>query len=128
MPDVFIANTKIKKQKRLKTKTNPVGEKKKLTYSQKIIKSRPNPDQHPLSSFRYFPDKAEFVNKDPEEKVILLLRRHPVTNYQWIVIASLMLVAPSFLTVFPFFEAMPSTGTLPLLVPMYIVLVEPSFE
>ena len=38
----------------------------------------------PLASFNYLPEHINFENKDPEEKIILFLRRHPITNLPWI--------------------------------------------
>ena len=63
--------------------------------------------KHPLSSFLYYPDKVDFANKDPEEEIVLLLRRHPLTNVKWVLVAVLMILAPAFLTVMPFFELFP---------------------
>ena len=57
--------------------------------------------RNPRASFSYFPDKTDFLNRDAEEEIILLVRKHPITNVKWILMAFLMLVAPMFLTVFP---------------------------
>jgi membrane protein YdbS with pleckstrin-like domain len=75
---------------------------KKLTS-----KDLPTKPHSPLSSFFYYPDKVKFVNEDPEEKVILLLRRHPITNFHWILISFFLLIAPAFISVFSFFESLP---------------------
>lgn len=76
---------------------------------------------NPLSAFNYYPDRVEFINKDPEEEVILLLRRHPVTNVVWLMIAGLMLVAPSFLPIFVFFESIPQRFQLVLMIVWYLI-------
>jgi hypothetical protein len=60
-----------------------------------------------LGAFCYYPDNVKFVNKDPEEKIILLLRKHPITNLSWLTIAFFMLTAPSFLTVVTPLELLP---------------------
>lgn len=62
---------------------------------------------NPLAAFIYQPDKVEFVNKDPEEKVILLLRKHPITNLKWILVALVMFFAAFFLPVLPFYPDLP---------------------
>lgn len=59
------------------------------------------------ASFCYYPDNISFVNKDPEEEVILLIRKHPITNLTWIATALLLFILPAFLSVFPFFEMLP---------------------
>lgn len=62
---------------------------------------------NPLSAYCYYPDHVRFINEDPEEKVILLLRKHPVTNVSWILLVFIMAMAPSFLPLFSFFELLP---------------------
>jgi hypothetical protein len=58
-----------------------------------------------LSSFVFHPKHADFFDRDPEEKVILILRKHPVTNLKWIVMGVILLIAPfvvSYVTNFSF--------------------------
>ena len=62
---------------------------------------------NPLSSYLSYPDKVKFINKDKEEKVILLLRKHPVTNTYWIFISFFMLLAPFFFPMLTFFNGLP---------------------
>lgn len=62
---------------------------------------------NPLAAFCYYPDNLSFIDKDPKEKVILLLRRHPITNGGWVSLVFLMILVPSFLPLFSFFELMP---------------------
>ncbi len=92
-------------------------QRKKLSRArkEKIKESLSNLSKHelsgsshgPLSSFAYYPDRVNFVNEDPEEEVILLLRKHPVTNLKWIIFALGMILAPAFFTVMPIFELLP---------------------
>ncbi len=65
------------------------------------------PDQHvhahshsssPLAAYNYKPSRIKFVGTDEKEKVILLLRRHPITNVRWIGLAVLMVLAPLFIS------------------------------
>jgi membrane protein YdbS with pleckstrin-like domain len=60
-----------------------------------------------LGSFNYYPHHVNFENRDPEEKVILFLRRHPITNLGWICLTFVLTIAPPFLTALPFFDAVP---------------------
>jgi len=64
-------------------------------------------NHNPLSAFCYYPDNVKFINEDPEEKIILLLRKHPITNLGWLSITFLMLIAPPFLSVASPFEMLP---------------------
>ncbi|OGM10789.1 hypothetical protein A2Z22_02795 [Candidatus Woesebacteria bacterium RBG_16_34_12] len=111
MPDIFSAKTKTSKTNipRSSQVWSKGEEQKKDNLSeQKILSAKPDFDKNPLSSLRLYPEKTEFINKDPEEKVILLLRRHPITNTGWIIVSFIMIIAPSFLTVLPFFESLTS--------------------
>ena len=51
---------------------------------------------NPIAAFCYYPDSANFVEADNEEKIVLILRRHPITNIKWILTAILMILAPFF--------------------------------
>lgn len=94
-----------------------------------VMKDRQLPSYHtlpghthnPLAPYCYYPDKVTFVNKEPEEKVVLLLRKHPITNLGWISIASIMFISPAFLTVFSFFDALPAPFKLVLTLIWYLI-------
>lgn len=98
MPDIFIKENSKETEKAgsSETKLIPEKEDKKEYHSRKNVHDLLGHSHNPLSSFCYYPDKVSFINEDPEEKVILLLRRHPITNLRWIVIAVIMLLIPSF--------------------------------
>lgn len=112
MPNIFesqdyekeTANVKLKKGSKRKD-----AKKEKLANSFKGSKKHKTPghSHSPLVSYSYYPDNVKFVNEDPEEKIILLLRKHPITNIKWILIAFLMIIAPSFLPIFNFFSLLP---------------------
>ncbi len=89
------------KRKRLK--------KSGLTVPSKKVSKHdlPGHTHNPLASYCYFPDHARFVNQDPDEKVILLLRKHPITNVGWILVAFFLIIIPAFFPILPFFEQLP---------------------
>ena len=99
MPDIFIA----KKQKKEPKKKEPKTSKGKIAAGaqKKKIKGLSISSHNPLSSFCYRPPHINFETRDRQEKVVLLLRRHPITNLGWIVVFALMLFAPAILNVFP---------------------------
>lgn len=106
MPDLFTAKQK-------EVFNHPIIEavpkhKHDQHLSRKILSKETSKDNNPLSSFRFYPEHADFLNKDPEEKVILLLRKHPITNLAWVSKSFLMIIVPAFITVFPLFDALPS--------------------
>lgn len=47
-----------------------------------------------FSSYIENPTNCRFEGQDPEEKIQLLLRAHPITNLPWIVFALFLFVAP----------------------------------
>ncbi len=76
-----------------------------------------------LASYFFYPEpgKVDFINKDPEETIILLVRRHPITNVPWILGAFIMIIAPAFLSVLPFFEGFPDRFQLALPIIWYMI-------
>ncbi|MHA2055296.1 MAG: hypothetical protein ACW99F_17085 [Candidatus Hodarchaeales archaeon] len=106
MPDVFLAKEKQNRKKATVPK-NIKKKSKNHSFSKKILTKRYTKDRHPLSSFRFYPEHADFLNKDPEEKVILLLRKHSFTNLGWILKSFVIIIAPAFITILPFFTLMP---------------------
>lgn len=115
MPDIFISPEK-KSHKEKKSKTEkkeflpPPVEDTSLnldpTKRAKIEKT-PGHTHNPLSAYCYMPDSVNFENRNQEEQVILLLRKHPITNVGWILIFLLMFVAPVVLTSFPILDFFP---------------------
>ncbi|MBU0569713.1 hypothetical protein KKB40_02950 [Patescibacteria group bacterium] len=75
----------------------------------------------PLSAFCFYPDRVKFANKDAEEKIILLLRKHPITNLGWIIIAFLMIIAPTFLPLLTFFEFLPTEFRAVFIIIWYLI-------
>lgn len=97
MPDIFVSD---KKEPPAKEKFKKIGELNEGDIEQAHLKN-------PLSSFFYLPDSIHFLNQDPEEKVVLFLRRHPITNFGAIVISLLLFLAPTTLGNFALFDILP---------------------
>lgn len=51
----------------------------------------------PLTSFAVNPDGVRFETQEEEERVILFLRQHLVVNVPWVVLAIILVFAPSVL-------------------------------
>lgn len=60
-----------------------------------------------FGAFYYFPRSVKFVAKETNEKIVLLLRRHPLTNFGWIVLSAVLLLAPMILSCFPILSFLP---------------------
>ncbi|HWA52316.1 MAG TPA: PH domain-containing protein [Patescibacteria group bacterium] len=102
MPDVFVNAPD----------TDPVvnpssGETQKFNINPSNVEDLPNHTHNPLSAYCYFPHGVGFINKEPDEKIILLVRRHVITNLGWITLVIIMLVAPAILNYFPLLGFLP---------------------
>lgn len=74
MPDIFVANKK--------------------RHPEELPK---NPHyKHPtlLTSYCDAPSNLSFMGQEKEEKLLLFLRRHPITNFVWIAIAIALMLIP----------------------------------
>lgn len=127
MPDIFISQKKSKSSKSGKNKPS-----KKLSEKikdEKTLKTPDDMDRHalpghthnPLAAYCYYPDNVSFINEDPKEKVILLLRKHPITNVGWLTIAFLMIIAPAFVSVLTPFYLLPFGFQLVLTLVWYLL-------
>lgn len=115
MPDIFVAkNKKEKEKKRPHTSTDNVPKK---MFRHNI----PGHTHNPLSAFCYLPDKIDFETKDKEEIVILLLRKHFITNVGWILILLLMILAPLVLRFFPIISFLPPNYQLVAILGWYLL-------
>lgn len=130
MPDIF-NSTKV--QNNVNTvnpvKTSPPDKKVPLTNKIKALKTPRDMDRHklfghthnPMAAFCYYPDKVSFVNEDPQEEVILFLRKHPITNIRWLTVAFFMFILPSFFSLFSPFDALPNGYQLVISLVWYLI-------
>jgi len=65
----------------------------------KIKEETPN-KSGPFSAYMFLPENIHFENQEPDETIILILRKHFITNLPWILIFIILIVIPLFL--FPF--------------------------
>ncbi len=114
MPDIFISEDKV-----------PGKEKKSKLHTKKIETFDPEGMQghthNPLAAFCYYPHNVDFINQEPDEKVILLVRRHFITNLGWLALVAVMIVAPSVLSVFPLLDFLPARFQLAAILVWYLL-------
>ncbi len=139
MPDIFVneqgdigqpevAKDIIEENPKTKPK-NPPNPHDSLTNAQKhALRARdrdalPGHTHNVLASYFYYPDSVDFLNKDPEETVVLLVRRHPITNIPWIAMAFALIIAPGFVSVFPFFEGIPGNFQIVFSIVWYMITI-----
>lgn len=61
----------------------------------------------PFSTYCKYPSHVYFSEKDEEENIILLLRRHWVTNLKWMILGVILLILPTPLVYFNLLTFMP---------------------
>jgi len=116
MPDIFISENV--KKKKVKPKRKTTAKKKNHKRPRYTLEKKA---QSRLSAFSYLPKKVNFETRDSQEKVILLLRRHPITNLSWIFIGSLMALAPLVLNTFPILSFLPEEFQLIAILGWYLI-------
>jgi hypothetical protein len=139
MPDIFTSNntTPISNNPPQIKKVNPNKlidiERNKILFkkereSQMIhipegtnIHNLPGHNHNPLTSYCFYPDNVKFVNSDSEEKIITILRRHPITNIPWLILAFFMIIAPSVSNLIPYFDKMSMGYQVILILIWYLV-------
>lgn len=62
-------------------------------------KNKPNGGVSPLTAFAVRPDGVRFETQEEAEEVVLFLRQHIVVNVPWLIIAAVLLAAPT--VIFP---------------------------
>ncbi len=125
MADVYISKPFVKKEDK-KELVKEVDEKK--DEKQTPFKLRKSLPFNPFSPFGFLPKGVDFETRDKEEKVILILRRHPITNLRWVIIAVLMSLAPFLLRYFPIMDFLPSNFRFISLVGWYMLVFAYAFE
>lgn len=109
MPDIFVSPLPSKKES---GPAEPVDSGVPISSSEvpktEVEKRKiPGHTHNPLAAYCPYPDNVRFTTQDPEEKIVLLLRRHPITNVPWIVLALIMLFSPLVLSEFPLISFLP---------------------
>ncbi|PIR79809.1 MAG: hypothetical protein COU25_03515 [Candidatus Levybacteria bacterium CG10_big_fil_rev_8_21_14_0_10_35_13] len=102
MPDIFVEEHKHKKGEP-KINVHTHLEHSSGTYSEEKTKlsaehhiEGPEAKVHVFSSFCRNPSDIFFKNQQPNEKVLLFLRKHMITNLRWISLSILLILAPIF--------------------------------
>jgi hypothetical protein len=87
VPDIFNAST----DKKIPTETSMP---KSPPVEIDKIKTEISNKSRAFASFLTFPFKVKFETQEDDEKIILLLRRHPLTNVPWLLLVVIMAIAP----------------------------------
>jgi len=114
MPDIYIASDKKKEKK----------PEKKIQMKEILKEVTTNP----LAAFVANPPRLRFETQDREEKIILLLRRHIITNLSWLLLSLVLVLSPTFIFKFFPLDFLPSRFHLVVILSWYLVTFAFVFE
>jgi membrane protein YdbS with pleckstrin-like domain len=132
MADVYVSKTFVGrkddqvKKKDFEKSDEYLGQKK--SADQIPFKERKSLSFSPFASFAFLPRGVDFETRNKDEKVVLLLRRHPITNLRWIFLAVLMAFAPVILGSFPILDFLPSNFKFVAILGWYLITIAFIFE
>ena len=111
MPDVFVSEGDKVDKKDAKVSDTPKADTvwKKRKY------------HHPFRSYMYCPRGVRFETQQEDEQVLLLLRRHLITNVPWIITALFLVAAPLVLPAFPIIAFLPTNFQIVAVIIWYLV-------
>ena len=116
MPDIFSAD----KNKKVSSKT--LSDKKSFFESKKTLyKDLPMQERKPLASFLMSPEGVHFETREDEEKIILFLRKHMITNVPWMFTGLIMLLVPKIVNALSILEAVPSNFRFIFMLVWYLI-------
>lgn len=104
-----------------------VAKPEKTILKKEKIHLVPEDHIHALSSFCQNPVNMSFENQEADEKILLVLRRHFITNFVWILITVLLITLPLLFSTFSsqislFFFSLPGNFLLIIFVFYYLLI------
>lgn len=124
MPDVFTSETGqaplISPDDNLHA-GSPSAVPEKISVTEKEKSEIQGHDHRLFSSFCLYPDDVDFETRESKEKIILLLRQHPIVNLRWIFGTILLLGGPTIINAFGIFNFLPIGFPLIISLAWYLV-------
>lgn len=111
MPDIFTS-----------TKPKPAGSKKVL------YKDLPSNVHNPLSSIVFCPENLKFETMNGEEKVVLFLRKHWITNLGWILMCIVLFSTPILVASTTILSGVPENFRFIFVLIWYLISIAYSLE
>lgn len=119
MPDVFVSKPEKIVPEPISTQV-PSTEVKRMAV--------PGHSHNRLSAFRLYPEDIDFETREKEEKIILVLRAHPITNVKWILVTILMFFVPGIAGAFGILGSFPIGFSLVISLAWYLVTMTYALE
>lgn len=88
-----------------------------------LVMKREHEGRNPFSAYSPKPRHVRFETQSDREHVILALRRHPITNLPWILIALVMSLAPLLLQLIPVANIIPARVEVVIVIGWYLLIV-----
>lgn len=135
MPKVFDSQTHVRNQKMKHTaatssksvdKSDSTPRRHVDEYSETLAAEKPC--ERVYSSYAPKPRHLHFESQAAGEHVVLLLRKHPITQLNWVIITILFAVVPSFFSFFPMYALLPASYKLGLNFLWYLALFGFAFQ
>lgn len=112
MPDIFVSPSK---------KDDKIAAEKTILPDRKLPDLPGCGSGGTFSSFRYCPKNINFETQDNDEKIILMLRQHPITNLGWIILSVILFFVPGILEATGLLNLLPSGYSLVIKLTWYLV-------
>lgn len=93
-------------------------------FTSSQVSDPPKPTGHShgiLSAFSLYPDDVDFETRENKERIVLLLRQHPVVNLRWIITTAILLTGPTIISMFGIFNYLPTGFPLVISLSWYLV-------
>lgn len=88
-----------------------------------MVMREEQPTNNPFKAYVAKPDRIFFDSQHAEERVLLLLRRHPVTQMGWILTAILLAIAPILFNAIGLLEFLPSRFQFAATLGWYLIVI-----
>lgn len=137
MPDIFNSNQPIKKIPEEKEIKKPAGD---FGVDEQISKMKnssngserqflPKKSGNSLSSLLFLPrDNIRFETQEPEEKILMIVRAHWITNIPWVFLSIVIFIAPVVLGFFPLLDSFPFRYRIVFVIFWYLIFLMFVFE
>lgn len=89
----------------------------------KIAQGDENIYRNPLAAFYLLPARLNFETKERKEKVVLMVRKHPITNIPWLLITAALVFFPSLLVLLPTIADLPTQYQLVVGMVWYLIVI-----
>jgi uncharacterized membrane protein YdbT with pleckstrin-like domain len=100
----------------------------KEPHTEKQRQAVPGHSHKKLSSFSVYPDNVGFETEEKEERIVLLLRQHPIINVRWIFVTGVLIVVPQLVRYLGMLSTLPTGFEMVITLAWYLVTMAYALE